>query len=129
MLDYLKRYPLTWLVILTIFYLSFFKPPQTDMETIPGIDKLVHLCMYGGLCTLLWIEYLRTHRSINRWKTLIGAIILPIALSGLIEMLQSYCTEHRGGDWLDFVANSLGVLLAAMAGRYILRPIIWRKKK
>ena len=129
MLEYLKKYPLTWLVILTIFYLSFFKPPQTDMETIPGIDKLVHLCMYGGLCTLLWIEYLRTHRSINRWKTLIGAIILPIALSGLIEMLQSYCTEHRGGDWLDFVANSLGVLLAAMAGRYILRPIIWRKKK
>ena len=129
MLEYLKKYPLTWLVILTIFYLSFFKPPQTDMETIPGIDKLVHLCMYGGLCTLLWIEYLRTHRSINRWKTLIGAIILPIALSGLIELLQSYCTEHRGGDWLDFVANSLGVLLAAMAGRYILRPIIWRKKK
>ena len=129
MLEYLKKYPLTWLVILTIFYLSFFKPPQTDMETIPGIDKLVHLCMYGGLCTLLWIEYLRTHRSINRWKTLIGAIILPIALSGLIEMLQSYCTEHRGGDWLDFVANSLGVLLAARAGRYILRPIIWRKKK
>ena len=129
MLDYLKRYPLTWLVILTIFYLSFFKPPQTDMETIPGIDKLVHLCMYGGLCTLLWIEYLRTHRSIHRWKILIGAIILPIALSGIIELLQSYCTEHRGGDWMDFAANSLGVLLAALAGLYILRPIIWRKKK
>ena len=129
MLEYLKKYPLTLLVILTIFYLSFFKPPQTDMETIPGIDKLVHLCMYGGLCTLLWIEYLRTHRSIHRWKILIGAILLPIALSGIIELLQSYCTEYRGGDWLDFAANSLGVVLAALAGQYILRPLIWRRKK
>ncbi len=129
MLDYLKKYPLTLLVILAIFYLSFFKPPQTDMESIPGIDKLVHLCMYGGLCTLLWTEYLRTHRSIHRWKIGIGAIILPIALSGIIELLQSYCTEHRGGDWMDFGANSLGVLLAAVAVYYILRPIIWRQKK
>jgi hypothetical protein len=129
MLDYLKKYPLTLLVILAIFYLSFFKPPQTDMESIPGIDKLVHLCMYGGLCTLLWTEYLRTHRSIHPWKIGIGAIILPIALSGIIELLQSYCTEHRGGDWMDFGANSLGVLLAALAGYYILRPLIWRQKK
>ena len=41
MLHYLKKYPLTWLIVFTILYLSFFKPPQTDMEEIPGIDKLV----------------------------------------------------------------------------------------
>ena len=128
MLDYLKKYPLTLLVVLTIFYLSFFKPPQTDMEQIPGIDKLIHTCMYGGLCFLLWTEYLRTHQKLNLRKMLIGGILLPTAMSGIIELLQSYCTEHRGGDWLDFAANSLGVLLAALAGQYILRPIIWKKK-
>ena len=108
MLYYLKKYPLTLLTIAVIFYLSFFKPPQTDMETIPGIDKLVHTCMYGGLCFLLWIEYLRIHRNINRLRMLIGGIILPILLSGAIELMQTYCTEHRGGDWIDFAANSLG---------------------
>ena len=100
MLYYLKKYPLTLLTIAVIFYLSFFKPPQTDMETIPGIDKLVHTCMYGGLCFLLWIEYLRIHRNINRLRMLIGGIILPILLSGAIELMQTYCTEHRGGDWI-----------------------------
>jgi hypothetical protein len=30
---------------------------------------------------------------------------------------------------MDFGANSLGVLLAALAGYYILRPLIWRQKK
>ena len=127
MVYYLKKYPLTWTVITAILYLSFFKPPQTDMETIPGIDKLVHTCMYGGLCFMLWIEYLRIHRTINRYKMLIGGILLPIALSGTIELLQAYCTEHRGGDWLDFAANTLGVLLAALVGYYILRPLMWKK--
>lgn len=129
MLYYLKKYPLTLLTIAVIFYLSFFKPPQTDMETIPGIDKLVHTCMYGGLCFLLWIEYLRIHRNINRLRMLIGGIILPILLSGAIELMQTYCTEHRGGDWIDFAANSLGVILAAFVGYHILRPIIWHHKK
>lgn len=129
MLYYLKKYPLTLLTIAVIFYLSFFKPPQTDMETIPGIDKLVHTCMYGGLCFILWIEYLRIHRNINRLRMLIGGIILPILLSGAIELMQTYCTEHRGGDWIDFAANSLGVILAAFVGYHILRPIIWNHKK
>ena len=126
---YLKKYPLTLSIISVICYLSFFKPPQTDMEQISGIDKLVHLCMYGGVCTILWIEYLRTHQSINKKKILIGAVVLPIALSGIIELLQSYLTEHRGGDWLDFAANSIGVLLSTLSGYYILRPIIWKPKR
>ena len=65
----------------------------------------------------------------SRFKIFTGAIILPIIFSGIIELLQSYCTEHRGGDWLDLAANTTGVLLAALVGNYILRPIIWRKKK
>ena len=129
MLYYLKKYPLTWLVIVTILYLSFFKPPQTNMEEIPGIDKLVHICMYGGLCLLIWIEYLRAHRTIHCWKIAIGGIVIPILFSGSIEIMQSYCTEHRGGDWLDLVANTIGVILAALVGNYILRPIIWKSKK
>ena len=128
MIQYLKKYPLTWLTIATILYLSFFKPPQTDMEEIPGIDKIVHICMYGGLCFLLWIEYLRTHSVIHWKRIIIGGILFPIAFSGSIELAQSYLTEHRGGDWLDLAANTTGVLLAALIGYYILRPIIWKKK-
>ena len=129
MLHYLKKYPLTWLVIAAILYLSFFKPPQTDMNEIPGIDKLVHICMYGGLCFLIWVEFLRSHRTIQRRKMFIGAILLPILFSGTIELMQSYCTEHRGGDWLDLAANTTGVLLAALVGNSILRPIIWKNKE
>ena len=129
MLYYLKKYPLTLLVVAIIFYLSFFKPPQTDMENIPGIDKLVHICMYGGLCLLLWVEYLRNHQAMDKLRMCIGGIVLPILLSGAIELMQAYCTEHRGGDWLDFAANSLGVILAALIGHYILQPSFWKQSK
>lgn len=127
MLYYLKKYPLTLIVIVIILYLSFFTPPQTQVDDIPGIDKLVHTCMYGGLCFLLWIEYFRIHRTINRRRMFIGGIVLPVTLSGLIELLQAYCTTNRGGEWLDFGANTLGVLLAAAVGYYILRPLLWKK--
>ena len=129
MLYYLKKYPLTLSIIGIILYLSFFTPPQTEMENIPGIDKIVHTCMYGGLCLLLWVEYFRIHQTINRLRMLIGGIILPIAFSGSVELLQHYCTVNRGGEWLDFAANSLGVILAALVGFHIIRPFFGKQRK
>lgn len=127
MLHYLKKYPLSLVITAIILYLSFFKPPQTDMNEIPYIDKVVHICMYGGLCLFIWIEYLRSHKVLNRTRMIIGGIVLPIVLSGFIEYIQGQCTETRSGDWDDLGANILGVLLAALVGHYILRPLFKAK--
>ena len=127
MLYYFRRYPVSLIIVAIIFYLSFFTPPKTDMEEIPYIDKVVHICMYGGLCLILWIEYLRNHKTVNWNHVIWGGIIAPVAMSGCIELMQAYCTDTRSGDWLDFLANSIGVGLAALIGYYLLRPLIWRK--
>lgn len=116
MRHYFSNYKFSLLVVGVILYLSFFTPPKTELDTVTNIDKLVHICMYGGLCSVLWIEYLRTHATINRLRTLIGAVVLPILLSGVIELLQEYATTNRSGDWADMIANSTGALLAAIAG-------------
>ena len=123
---YIRTYPLSIITIIVIWYLSFFTPPQTELNNVPFIDKIVHICMYGGLTMVIWFEYLRLHKFIV-WKKLItGGIILPIFMSGCIELLQAACTDNRSGDWLDFLANSLGVGLALLVSYYILRPIIKR---
>ena len=127
MLHYLKKYPLSLIITAIILYLSFFKPPQTDINEIPYIDKVVHTCMYGGLCLFIWIEYLRSHKTLNRTRMIIGGIVLPIVLSGFIEYIQSQCTETRSGDWADLAANIVGVLLAALVGHYIIRPYLKAK--
>ena len=95
MLYYLKKYPISLTIILVVIYLSFFKPPSVEIGKIPGIDKVVHICMYAGLSGMLWIEFLRNHRKYDEvlWHAWIGAVLCPILMSGAIELLQEYCTQ------------------------------------
>ncbi len=113
-----RRYPLTVVLVAVIWYLSFFTPPHTPLDHVKLIDKWVHITMYGGTCTVMWMEYLRKHRKIeNKAKLVLLAWAAPIAMSGLIELLQEYCTGgRRSGDWLDLTANAIGVTLAAVIG-------------
>lgn len=115
---YVKKYPFSLLCILTIWYLSFFTPPKTELDNVAFIDKWVHIVMYGGTCSIIWIEYLRSHRAAVSLKRLfLLAWIAPIVMSGVIELLQEYCTNgRRSGDWLDLAANATGVSLAAIIG-------------
>ena len=123
----LKRYPLTLLCVAAIWYLCFFKPPTTRLSHTPFIDKWVHILMYLMLSSSLWIEYLRSHTHIDYLKLCVGAIVLPIVLSGLIELGQAYCTTTRSGDWLDFLANVTGVGLGALLGFTVYRRHFLKK--
>ena len=45
------------------------------------------------------------------------AFLAPLLMGGLIELAQAYCTGgRRSGEWLDFLANSLGVVLGTLVG-------------
>ncbi|WP_291528719.1 VanZ family protein [Bacteroides sp. UBA939] len=129
MLYYIKKYPVSLLIILTVIYLSFFKPPSTDLNDIPNIDKIAHLCMYLGLSGMLWLEFLRAHRRNDSplWHAWVGAFVCPVLFSGIVELLQQYCTSYRGGDWWDFTANTAGALIASLTSYYVLRP--WMRKR
>lgn len=117
-LRFVRKYPFSLLCILTIWYLSFFTPPHTELDNVKFIDKWVHIAMYGGTCSIIWIEYLRSHRSaVDKVKLALLAWLAPIVMSGIIELLQEYCTNgRRSGDWLDLAANATGVTLAAIIG-------------
>lgn len=117
-----KKYPFSCVLIAAIWYLSLlFKAPETPLDNMLLIDKWVHIVMYGGTFTVLWIEYIRQHQQPDYPKLLIWAFIAPIVMSGIIELLQEYCTETRNGDWLDLLANAIGVTLAAVIGLVLLR--------
>lgn len=123
MFEYIKKYPLSLVIITIVLYLSFFTPPKTDLETMPNFDKLVHFCMYFGFSGMVWLEYLRSHRNkFSIRKTLIGAVLLPILFSGSVELGQAYLTADRSGDWMDFAANSAGVISASIIAYYVVRP-------
>ena len=50
---------------------------------------------------------------------LIGGVLCPIIMGGLIELAQAYLTTCRSGDVYDFFCNSLGVLLGCCIGLII----------
>lgn len=129
----LKAYPVSCFYILMIWILCFATIPSTPLDNVTLIDKWVHIAMYGGTCATIWLEYLRLHNTkpqpvmriaspadkplLSLTKLFCLAWIAPILMSGVIEILQEYCTGgRRSGDWLDFAANSIGATVGAVAG-------------
>ncbi len=127
---YIKKYPVSLVIIVAVIYLSFFRPPSLGIGRIPNMDKIVHFCMYGGLSGVLWLEFLWNNRKHNAiwWHAWVGAVLCPIVMGGIIELLQEYCTTYRGGDWLDFLANTSGVTVATVVAYCLIRPCMSRKK-
>ncbi|MDR1004026.1 MAG: hypothetical protein LBL97_03345 [Prevotellaceae bacterium] len=124
MLRYIKKYPLSLLIIATVTYLSFFRPPSVSLVSVAGLDKVVHVCMYLGMSGMLWLEFLRLHKQDQTplWHVWVGAFVCPVLFSGMVEILQATLTTYRGGDWLDFAANSTGAAIASAIGYWVVRP-------
>ena len=124
---FVKNYPHSVLCIVLIWILSltpFF--PETPFNKVAFIDKWTHFVMYGGTCSVIWWEYLRRHRVLDYEKLFFYAWLCPVLMSGLLELLQEYCTfGHRNGDWLDFAANTTGVTIGALVG--LLMNCCWFK--
>jgi VanZ family protein len=111
------KYPLSLICIALIWCLCLFiNMPETPLDDVAFIDKWTHFVMYGGTCSVIWWEYLRHHRRLNAKRLLVWAFLAPIAMSGLIEVLQATCTTTRQGEWLDFGANTIGVVIGNLIG-------------
>ena len=60
----LRKYPFSSFCIAVIWILSlvpFF--PKTPLDNVEFVDKWIHILMYAGTFTVLWIEYIRKHQS------------------------------------------------------------------
>ena len=120
--EFIRKYPISLLVFALLCYLSFFKPPSTGLVQIPHLDKLVHYCMYFGFSSVLWFEFLRwKDKKAQPFRGWVIGFIIPSLISGIIELMQEYCTTYRGGEWLDFIANSMGALTASLLFYYFIR--------
>lgn len=112
-----KHYPFSWCCIVCIWVLCLIPIPETPLSDIRFIDKWTHFVFYGGLCLVIWLEYGHRHSVIDKTTTLIGAIVLPVVMGGLIEIVQATCTGgNRSGDVTDWLADAVGVALGQLIG-------------
>lgn len=126
---YLKRYPLSILVIGVICFLSFGRFSQSGDEGFKYIDKIAHFLMYGGLSLVFGFEYFRNCRKTGKLSIVKISIYLILAtlLGGGIELLQEYGTNYRSGEWNDFFVDLLGSLVGLVMAYLLFR--FWVGKK
>lgn len=131
----IKKYPLSGIVIVAIWVVCMIPVPETPLDKINLIDKWTHFAMYGTLTLTIWWEYTGKHKrqywdimkrykkSRNfHWKDLlIGGMVCPIIMGGLVELAQAYLTTCRTGDWFDALCNALGVLLGCLIGTLLVK--------
>ncbi|MBR3726256.1 MAG: VanZ family protein [Prevotella sp.] len=117
-LNFAKRYPLTSLLVVAIWVLCLIPTvPETPLSSFSLIDKWTHLVMYGTLVAVIWWEYTRQHTTNNTRRLFLLAFLAPVAMGGLVELAQAYCTGgQRSGEWFDFAANTIGVVLGTLIG-------------
>ena len=118
MMHFFKKYPLSLACLALVWYLSvwFLPPDHIELPSINFLDKWTHFVMYGGTCSVIWFEYVRSHQYLNKQKLFLWAWLAPTLMGGVIEIVQENCTTKRSGEWLDFAANSTGATLALCGG-------------
>lgn len=119
---FVRKYPFSCVCIALIWILSLTPIfPETPFDNVRFIDKWVHILMYGGTFTVVWLEYYYKHKKYDWEKLFWWGWLTPILMSGLLELLQEYCTGgRRNGDLLDLAANATGVTVAALIGLCLL---------
>jgi VanZ family protein len=89
-------------VLIAIWILSFL--PGSGMPDVPGSDKWHHALAYFA-CMFCWGQWYKL--PTQRLKL----AIIFILMGALIECLQGL-TDYRSFEWLDMLADALGVALA-----------------
>ena len=121
----LRRYPFTYAVVIVILLLSLLPIGGIQVaKDVPFADKWTHMVMYCALTLTISIEYARRHQLLHKSYFLWG-LLHPIFFGGIIELLQSYATTYRSGEWLDLAADAVGCLIGVLLGLCIkyLTPI------
>ena len=90
---------------------SLVKSDFIVVKSISVSDKIYHLIAYFLLMlSLLYVFCKKETFQKNVKYVILGCIIFGI----IIEILQGVITSYRTASYLDIVANTIGVLLAAV---------------
>jgi uncharacterized membrane protein YhaH (DUF805 family) len=111
-----KLLPVSW-TLLTIILLCLpgSTIPSQGFFATPGIDKVVHVALFGGI-VFFWAFnlYFRRLEELKWRKTIFLLTFFSIALGIVLEFLQLYYIPNRSFDGYDIIADSAGALAAGI---------------
>ena len=118
----LTKYPFSCIIVIGTWILCFMTIPETSLSSVRFIDKWTHSLIYLVLGISISLEYLRNTKQPSPKFIIVWVWLMPIIMGGLIEVLQSYCTNgNRSGEWLDFFTDAIGSTIAVLIGILLVR--------
>lgn len=99
-----------------VIYLSLDETSNL-VEVVQVPDKSLHSFAYFGL-SLSWFFAVKSSHTRQKYKVIIGTLVL--CLSIMLEFLQGAVTDYRVADYLDVVANIIGIIIAIV----LFRPLL-----
>ena len=118
----LTKYPFSCIIVIGTWILCFMTIPETPLSSVRFIDKWTHSLIYLVLGLSISLEYLHNTKQPSPQFIVVWVWLMPIIMGGLIEVLQSYCTNgNRSGEWLDFFADAIGSTIAVLIGILLVR--------
>lgn len=111
-----------WVIIwaLVIFIQSSFPAISLPKVEWFGIDKIVHMGVFGMLAGLCYISFLNIKsRNIFTKNIYLSTAIITI-IYGALDEIHQYFVPNRSCELQDWLADALGVMIALMIIRYFL---------
>ncbi|MCC6142659.1 MAG: VanZ family protein [Candidatus Hydrogenedentes bacterium] len=97
-----------------IFYMSHQSHPVPEEYQFDGLDKIVHVFLYGGLTALVSAGIRTAPRRASAMRQFWVPIVFAVSF-GIVDEFHQYFIPLRNFDPLDVVANTTGALLAQVA--------------
>lgn len=116
------------ITLAVVLYATLWPDPAgaDDVMIFPGADKLIHAIMMGGLLSAILFDKRRSGSLLtNKYITYAAGII--IIFSVFDEVAQSLMGLGRSSDFLDFLADAGGVILASLLAPPVINRIFRHK--
>ncbi len=89
--------------------------PESGLLNIPHFDKIVHTTLYLVFAFFLCVGFYYLNNIELKSAGIIVVLFVGFSYGALTEIMQHYFFESRDGNFFDFAANAIGVLLGVLA--------------
>lgn len=122
----MNLFKIKWSIIWSLFILVLcFLPgksfPSSNWLDLLQFDKWIHAFLFMMLFLITSFEHFKwnydkknIHSTLN-WMLLFYCFLLAVGT----ELIQHFFLADRHGDWLDFIANSVGIIVALFFWKFV----------
>jgi len=116
------------LVVYWIFLILATSIPAASMPKVAISDKIKHFSAFFGLSVLLSLTLMYQKKNFILKKHFLTFTLLIVSSYGFIDELHQTFIPGRNGEFLDWVADSFGAIVAVLLMWYLIKRLNYKRE-